>query len=250
MTVFPRTNNGIARPALLKSYERDRRMTDTDLHLFDDDWAQRMLDSEQHSLLRLLHDDLGQNLVAIRSFATAIAERHADTGNDTGELAGMIRQAAESAYRSSYDLMQELRAQYLADRPIGDGLGACLEEARLRENGIKHDYRVDTALADDLGVSTRAFVLRSVRCYANLCKALADCDRISVDLRRDDDDADHELRLTLEHSARDTLDPAHYSLLSLADRLEAIGGKLCLEADAGRLLMRFDRLERADEARS
>ena len=167
-------------------------MTDTDLHLFDDDWAQRMLDSEQHSLLRMLHDDLGQNLVAIKSFATAIADQHAGadgdqhgaTGNDTGELAGMIREAAESAYRSSYDLMQELRAQYLADRPIDDALGDCLEEARLQENGISYDYRVDTALADDLGVLTRAFVLRSVRCYANVCKALTDCERISVDLHR------------------------------------------------------------------
>lgn len=225
-------------------------MTDTDLHLFDDDWAQRMLDSEQHSLLRMLHDDLGQNLVAIKSFATAIAEQHGATGNDTGELAGMIREAAESAYRSSYDLMQELRAQYLADRAIGDALGACLEEARLRENGIAHEYRVDAALADDLGVLTRAFVLRSVRCYANLCKALTDCEHISVDLRRDGDDADHELRLTLEHRARDSLDPAHYSLLSLADRLEAIGGKWCLETDDGRLQMRFDRLERGGTSRS
>jgi glucose-6-phosphate-specific signal transduction histidine kinase len=225
-------------------------MTDTDLHLFDDDWAQRMLDSEQHSLLRMLHDDLGQNLVAIKSFATAIADQHGATGNDTGELAGMIREAAESAYRSSYDLMQELRAQYLADRPIDDALGDCLEEARLQENGISYDYRVDTALADDLGVLTRAFVLRSVRCYANVCKALTDCERISVDLHRDADDADHELRLTLEHHARDNLDPAHYSLLSLADRLEAIGGKWSLETDDSRLEMRFDRLERGGENRS
>ena len=225
-------------------------MTDTDLHLFDADWAQRMLDSEQHSLLRMLHDDLGQNLVAIKSFATAIAEQPGAAGNDTGELAGMIRQAAESAYRSSYDLMQELRAQYLADRPIDAALGACLEEARLRENGIGYDYRVDAVLADDLGVLTRAFVLRSVRCYANLCKALAGCERISVDLRLDAADADHQLRLILEHRARDSLDPAHYSLLSLADRLEAIGGEWCLETDHGRLQMRFDQLERGDDTRS
>ena len=223
-------------------------MANADISSLDADWAQRMLDSEQHSLVRLLHDDLGQNLVAIKSFATAIADQHAGADGDTGELAGMIREAAELAYRSSYDLMQELRAQYLADREIVAALDACLEESRLKENGIAYACKVDSALAD-LGEFSRAFVLRSVRCYANLCKSLADCEQISLDLRVADDDRP-ELVLILEHNGSQTLDPAHFSLLALADRLEAIAGKMDIDVDGKRIELRFDRLERDRGAQS
>jgi len=217
-------------------------------HLYAD-WAQRMPDSEQHALVRLLHDDLGQNLVAIKSFAAAIAEQHAGAAGDTGELAAMIREAADSAYRSSYDLMQELRAQYLADREIDDALEACLAESRLKENGIVYGCELEPGLGS-LDAASRAFILRGVRCYANLCKALDDCRRIDVKLNAGKDETDYELVLTLEHDGQDSLDPAHFSLLSLGDRLEAIGGEMRLDADNRCLQLRFDRFERGNEART
>jgi glucose-6-phosphate-specific signal transduction histidine kinase len=201
-----------------------------------------MLDSEQHALVRLLHDDLGQNLVAIKSFAAAIAERHAGADGDTEELAGMIREAAESAYRSSYDLMQELRAQYLADREIGAALEACLAESRLKESGIAYNCDLQTEAAN-LDFQTRAFILRAVRCYANLCKTLVDCRRIVVDLRTAGTEGAPELLLILEHGGQDSLDPAHFSLRALGDRLEVIGGEMRLDAANRRLEIRFDRLE-------
>lgn len=218
-----------------------------------DHWAKRLLDSEQQSLVRLLHDDLGQNLVAIKSFAAAIASQNADAADDTSELAGMIREAAESAYRSSYDLMQELRAQYMADRELGEALQTCLEESRLKENRIDYRCRVDAALPA-LDASTRAFVLRAVRCVANLSKALDGCKHFSIDLGAAGKDAGRSLELTFElGGSSDTLDPDHFSLVSLAERLAAIGGEMRLEADAGgktRLVLRFDPLESDSGAES
>ncbi len=208
-----------------------------------------MLDSEQHALVRLLHDDLGQNLVAIKSFAAAIAEQHACADGDTEELAGMIREAAESAYRSSYDLMQELRAQSLADREIGAALEVCLAESRLKENGIAYNCDVQTETAN-LGPSTRAFILRAVRCYANLCKTLADCQRITLELRTAETEGTPEILLILEHGGQDSLDPAHFSLQALGDRLEAIAGEMRLDAANRRLELRFDPLERGADSQS
>ena len=224
-------------------------MANTDTKQPDANWAQRMLDSEQHALVRLLHDDLGQNLVAIKSFAAAIAEQHAGADGDTGELAGMIREAADCAYRSSYDLMQELRAQYLADREIDAALEACLAESRLQENGIDYDCDVQAGLAS-LDLLTRAFILRGTRCYANLCKALADCQRIKVDLSAASNESGPEILLILEHVGQDSLDADHYSLMALAGRLEAIGGEMRLQSDGRRLELRFDRLETEGEIRS
>lgn len=215
-------------------------------------WAQRLLDSEQQSLVKLLHDDLGQNLVAIRSFAAAICERHENTDGDTGELAQMIRDAADSAYRSSYDLMQELRVQSLADREIAEALNTCLDEARLKQNGIAYESRVDPSL-NCLDTATKALILRNTRCFANFCKSLEGCENFSVDLRPGAGEVKSALEMTLVRCGRfEYLNREDLALVSLAERLAAIGGETSLETsednDRITLELRFDRLRVDGEA--
>jgi glucose-6-phosphate-specific signal transduction histidine kinase len=212
-----------------------------------DHWARRMLDSEQQSMVKLLHDDLGQNLVAIKSFAAAIVEQHGDADGDTGELAGMIREAAEAAYRSSYDLMQELRAQDHADRQLGEALELCLQEARLKENGIDYQCRVDPAVGP-LDRETRALILRNVRAFANFCKSLQACENLSLDLRAGAENRDSALELTLVQAGEfDYLNRENFTLVSIAERMSAIGGEISLEAsdDRKRITLRlcFDLLQ-------
>ena len=230
------------------AYLRDRRMTSTDERkLSAGQWARRMLDSEQQSMVKLLHDDLGQNLVAIKSFAAAIVEQNGDADGDTGELAGMIREAADSAYRRSYDLMQELRAQYLADREIAEALSICLQEARLRENGIDYRCQVDASIGP-LDADTRALILRNVRGYANFCKTLPACEELSLQLRPDDERGGPALELTLVQSGKfEKLNREDFTLASLGERMSAIGGEMSLEAsgesDRITLRLRFDPLQ-------
>jgi glucose-6-phosphate-specific signal transduction histidine kinase len=69
----------------------------------------RLLESDHQSVVKLLHDDIGQSLVAIRSIAEAILDQDSHQADETGELVDLIKQASNSAYRSAYDLMQELR---------------------------------------------------------------------------------------------------------------------------------------------
>ena len=206
-----------------------------------------MLESEQQSMVKLLHDDLGQNLVAIKSFAAAIVEQFGDADGDTGELAGMIREAADSAYRSSYDLMQELRAQYHADREISEALEICLQEARLVENGIACQCRVDSSIGP-LNTDTRALILRNVRSYANFCKTLQDCEGFSLELRPGAENGGFALELTMVQAGKfDYLNREDFTLASLAERMSAIGGEMSLETSAARdsitLCLRFDPLQ-------
>ena len=194
--------------------------------------AMRMLHAEQQSLIELLHDDLGQNLVAIRSFSAAIAERYADDGGDTAELATMINEAAEAAYRRSYDLMQELRAQQSADEDLATAVGECLREARLQERDIVALYRIDAEI-DELDRATRALVLRNVRGFANLCKSLGDCERVSITLQPALGKSDRLLQLALGYAGSfEQLDNDHPSLKSLAERTSAIGGEILLGCDS------------------
>ena len=192
----------------------------------------RMLHAEQQSLIELLHDDLGQNLVAIRSFAAAIAEKHADDGGDTAELATMIDEAAEAAYRRSYDLMQELRAQQAADGELAAAVGECLREARLRERAIESRYRIDPAIGE-LDRETRALVLRNVRGFANLCKSLGRCEWVSITLQPALGKSDRLLDLSLCYTGSfEQLDNDDPSLRSLAERTSAVGGEILLGCDS------------------
>lgn len=223
-------------------------MTSTDAKkLSTSHWARRLLASEQQSMVKLLHDDLGQNLVAIKSFAAAIVEQHGEADGDTGELAGMIREAADAAYRSSYDLMQELRAQDYADRKIDEALEICLREARLKENGIDYQCRIDPSVGP-LDEDTRALILRNVRSYANFCKSLQACEGFSLDLRPGNENGGSALELTLVQSGKfDSLNREDFTLVSLGERMSAIGGDMSLEASGDRnritLHLRFEPLQ-------
>lgn len=196
--------------------------------------AMRLLHAEHQSMIELLHDDLGQNLVAIRSFAAALAERHADAGDDSAELAAMIGDAADSAYRRSYDLMQELRAQHGADRDLTTSFDDCLREARLQEYGIASRYRVDQAVGE-IDRSTHALVLRNLRTFISFCRALGACEQISVDLQPALGRSDRQLELVLRYGGQfEQLDSENPSLRALAERTGAIGGEIMLGCDAGR----------------
>lgn len=185
-------------------------------------------------MIDLLHDDLGQNLVAIRSFAAAIAERFADAGDDTAELAAMIGEAADSAYRRSYDLMQELRAQHGADQELAASLDACLQEARLQENGIESRCHVDPAIGE-IDRSTQALLLRNLRGFVSFCKVLGSCARISVDLQPALGRSERQFELVLGYSGRfEQLDSDNPSLKALAERVSVLGGEIMLGCDARR----------------
>ena len=85
----------------------------------------RLQKQDHQSMAQFLHDDIGQNLIAIRSFAEAILEQDENSADSTEELIDLIKQATESAYRSTYNLMQELRAQDSARHDISTALEIC-----------------------------------------------------------------------------------------------------------------------------
>jgi glucose-6-phosphate-specific signal transduction histidine kinase len=144
----------------------------------------------------------------------------------------MIDAAAEAAYCRSYGLMQELRAQQAADSDLHIAVDECLREARLRENEIDCRWRIDPAVGE-LDRDTRALVLRNIRGFANFCKSLGRCERISVDLQpalgRSDCLIDLALGYTGSFEQLDSDDPV---LKSIAGRTIAIGGEMLLGCDA------------------
>lgn len=205
--------------------------------------ALRLLETEHRALVRWLHDDLAQNLVAIKSFAAAIIEQNNTRTDDTAEIAEIIKQAASDAYRAAYDLMQELRAQDAADQATTLALSTCIEEARLDEKNIQHRLHIDSNL-EDLDNFTKASILRSLRTFINYSKQSKQTPRMIIGLHVLSHDAEHELELRLSHQGEFEIAPNDApAIRALRERIEAVGGKVIIETndkDSLHLKLRFN----------
>lgn len=211
----------------------------------------KLLKTEHLELVRWLHDDLAQNLVAIRSFATAIIEQDKKQVEETVEIADIIRQAADNAYRAVYDLMQELRAQEGADHATSVAISACLKEARLSEKKIQHQLHIDPGL-EDLDNFTKSVILRSLRSFINYSKLNKQSARLIIDLKTVSHNTGHKLYLRLSHQGKFEITPDQAPGISaLCDRIEAIGGEALIETnghDSLHLNLRFDPIYLDNEA--
>ncbi|MCP4764712.1 MAG: hypothetical protein GY875_00400 [Gammaproteobacteria bacterium] len=181
---------------------------------------------DHQSMAQFLHDDIGQNLVAIRSFVEAILEQDENALNNSGELIDLIKQATESAYCGTYNLMQELRSQDLASHDIATALEICFEESNLRQKNIESVLEVYLQPAG-LELYTRAFILRSTRSFINICKRLDAGGQITASLTSPVPGSEHGVELDLVYTA--DLDSAETdfsdALEPIRNRVEAIGGK-------------------------
>ena len=204
--------------------------------------ASRLLKTEHRALVRWLHDDLAQNLVAIKSFAAAIIEQNKERADDTAEIAEIIKQAASNAYRATYDLMQELRAQNGADRSLGVAISAWLSAARLSEKNINHQLHIDPGL-EDLDEFTKAAILRSLQTFINYSKQSKGSPRIKISLNDLSNTSGYNAELLLNHEGEFEIAPNDSpAIIALRERIEAIGGEVSVETndtDSFQLSLRF-----------
>lgn len=202
--------------------------------------ALKLLKVEHRALVDWLHDDLAQNLVAIKSFAAAIIEQNRERADDTAEIADIIKQAADNAYRAAYDLMQELRAQDGADEITTDAISTCLIDARLKEKNIAYRLHVDSDL-DALDNFTKAVILRSVQTFINYSKQCTETPCMIISLTALSQATRYKVELRLSHQGEFEIAPEDApAIRALRERVEAIGGEVVIETnDKDRLDLRL-----------
>ena len=98
--------------------------------------VQGVYEAERREWVRLLHDDFGQSLAAIKSFAVGI-KNSTGIASDTYDLAEIIQSTAHDLYESTYDLMRGLRSGFIEDVGLMSGIQVCIDSSRLSQQGIK-----------------------------------------------------------------------------------------------------------------
>ena len=122
---------------------------------------QRVYETERRQWARLLHDDFGQSLAAIKSFAVGI-KNQSDTASDEHELAEIIQSTADELYVCAYDLMSGLRSGFIDEMDLPGGIQLCIENSRLRQKGI--DVQVQSeGKVQSLGHIMNVAILRMVQ---------------------------------------------------------------------------------------
>lgn len=96
---------------------------------------QNVYEMERREWARLLHDDFGQSLAAINSFAVAI-KNDSDKSSENYYLADIIQTTASELYVSTYDLMRGLRSGFIEDMGLLDSVQVCIENSRLQQKNI------------------------------------------------------------------------------------------------------------------
>ena len=188
--------------------------------------ASGLLAFEQAEFERLLHDELGQSLVAIRSMAIALTEADDESRR---EIAALIEQTADHAYAGVYDLMLELRAEgSLQTREFAEALQHTVEDARLGARDFTHRIRIDNDALLHSNQLIEGLLLRSTRILLNAVRrcCLDGGGQVEIDVDADIDPAAVRLQFGLVDAPSAKTLMQYPRLTQLEARIAAFGGNL------------------------
>ncbi len=113
---------------------------------------------ERNQWAQLLHDDFGQSLAAIKSFAAGI-KNNADITEEVIDLATIIDTTASDLYISCYDLMRGLRSGDSKNNNLISDIENCIINSRVEHHGIRLQLQAENISENNARI-VNIFILR------------------------------------------------------------------------------------------
>ena len=196
---------------------------------------QMRLEEERRVIARELHDELGQNVTAIKTLGAVIANQARAAGGEVYRSATTIVEIAERIYDIVHDIVRQLRPSALDHLGLREALEEVVGNWRRLHPRIGVELRIEGAL-DGLGEETNITVYRIVQeCLTNVVKH-AQASRVEIRVRRLPGKG--WLRLSVRDDGRglperNTVEAARFGLLGMRERAEAQGGRFELDGAPG-----------------
>ena len=187
----------------------------------------RLQEAERARLARELHDDLSQQLVAIRAYAGAIRRNPADAPRSVSN-ASAIEAAVADIYVASHRIMEGLHPQVLDSAGLHAAISLLLTRWSLAQPDIRAWLRTagDIEPADD---ARRINLFRIVQeCLANV-QSHSGATRVRLFLGECPGPTGRRLRLVVRDDGRGMdLSARHpgYGLIVMRERVRALGGRI------------------------
>ncbi len=212
--------------AVERELEESRQLT----HLI-----QKHIEDERRSLARELHDELGQYVTAIKTFAVTIANKTKEKAPEVEASAQTIVAAANHIYDGMHNIIKQLRPGSL------DNLGLT-ETLKDLANSVQEQYQnlnVKLSLAgalNELGETININIYRIVQESINNAIKHAEATELTIDLSIVGDDT---LQLVIVDNGKgmdiDAVDQTnHFGLLGIRERVQGLHGSFKVDSELGK----------------
>jgi two-component system, NarL family, sensor histidine kinase UhpB len=193
---------------------------------------QSHIEDERRSLARELHDELGQYVTAIKTFAVTIANKTEKNSPDISGYAQTIVAAANHIYDGMHNIIRQLRPGSLDNL----GLAETLKDAVNNLQKQQPDIHINLQLAgklDALGESLNINIYRIVQEAMNNAIKHAEAKNIEIKLEATKTGA---LQLMIKDDGKgmnihDVDQSNHFGLLGMRERVQSFGGSFNVDSE-------------------
>lgn len=187
---------------------------------------QSHIEDERRSLARELHDELGQYVTAIKTFAVAIVNKTKEKSPDIANNAQVIVSAANQIYDGMHDIIRKLRPGALDNLGLPETLKDAINHLQQQHADITFDLNLVGSL-DKLGETLNINIYRMVQESINNALKHANASKITVTLTQDVDK--NVLILTVKDNGVGMIlsevdQNKHFGLLGIRERVQGFHG--------------------------
>ena len=188
---------------------------------------QARIEQERGAIARELHDELGQQVTAIKSVGLVIARKAAGHDALIEESARLVMTCADQIYDGVHRLISQLRPLALDRFGLRDALQDLLVDWRMHYPDAGLTLTLNGAL-DGLGDDLSTAVYRIVQEAVNNALRHAQASRIEVNVQT----SAESLQLEVIDNGLGHVDqfhsPGHFGVLGMRERAQALGGSFNL----------------------
>lgn len=205
-----------------KQLEENRQLTQL---------IQRHIEDERRSLARELHDELGQYVTAIKTFAVGIANKARTQMPEIEANAQTIVAAANHIYDGMHNIIRQLRPGSLDNLGLSETLRDAVSNWQAQNPTIRFSLNLSGEL-DALGETLNINLYRIVQESVTNAIRHAQASSIEISLAMS---ASGELQLTIKDDGTGmdicmVDQTSHFGLLGIRERAQALRGSFSLES--------------------
>lgn len=225
----------------LRDITDHKRAIETELRLQQNRQLTRLIqkhvEDERRSLARELHDELGQNVAAIRTIGASIANRTRETAPEIHASSNMIVQVAGRLYDSMHGIVRRLRPSALDNLGLRETLEETVASLQMQHPEIAFRFETRGDL-DRLGEPLNITAYRIVQeCLTNVVRH-AVATRADILVARTGEGTEDRIEIEVRDDGRgmgtgNGAEPPRFGILGMRERVEALGGSFTIDSLLG-----------------
>lgn len=236
--IDPHENKVIGEICTMRDVTERKRMEEAEKELEENrqltQLIQHHIEDERRSLARELHDELGQYVTAVKTFAVAIANKTKESMPEVESSAQTIVAAANHIYDGMHNIIRQLRPGALDNLGLTETLRDAVNEWKKQNPQIKFSLKF-TGELESLGETININLYRIVQESVTNIVRYANASDVQIRLSRT---RAGKISLTVRDNGvgmnMGNVDQTqHFGLLGMRERVQALNGVFSVDSEMG-----------------